>query len=175
MLGDPLPERVNGTELMFRLLALAERRGYPVYVLGAKQEVLERAIARLREDHPALRVAGYRNGYFRDEESEEVAEEIRASDAKLLFVAMSSPRKEYWLADHGRRAGVPFVMGVGGSIDIVAGITRRAPDWMQRAGLEWLFRLSQEPRRLGGRYVRTNAAFLRMLGAELARKRARRA
>jgi N-acetylglucosaminyldiphosphoundecaprenol N-acetyl-beta-D-mannosaminyltransferase len=171
LLGDPLPERVNGTDLMLRLLGVAERRGWSVYVLGAKPDVLERALARIRAAHPGLRIAGARDGYFSDEESAAVAEAVREAAPDLLFVAMSSPRKEVWLAGHGRGLGVPLVMGVGGSIDIVAGVTRRAPRWMQAAGLEWLFRLAQEPRRLGRRYVVTNAQFLGLLGRELLRRR----
>jgi N-acetylglucosaminyldiphosphoundecaprenol N-acetyl-beta-D-mannosaminyltransferase len=171
LLGDPLPERVNGTDLMLRLLGVAERRGWSVYVLGAKPDVLERALARIRAAHPGLRIAGARDGYFSDEESAAVAEAVREAAPDLLFVAMSSPRKEVWLAGHGRGLGVPLVMGVGGSIDIVAGVTRRAPRWMQAAGLEWLFRLAQEPRRLGRRYLVTNAQFLGLLGRELLRRR----
>jgi N-acetylglucosaminyldiphosphoundecaprenol N-acetyl-beta-D-mannosaminyltransferase len=162
---------VNGTDLMLRLLDVAERRGWSVYVLGAKPDVLERALARIRAAHPGLRIAGARDGYFSDEESAAVAEAVREAAPDLLFVAMSSPRKEVWLAGHGRGLGVPLVMGVGGSIDIVAGVTRRAPRWMQAAGLEWLFRLAQEPRRLGRRYVVTNAQFLGLLGRELLRRR----
>lgn len=171
LLGRPLPERVNGTELMFALMDVAQQRGYGVYILGARAEVLERAVARLRELYPKLRIVGYRNGYFSDEESGAVAEEIRAAGPEILFVAISSPRKEYWLAEHGRTIGVPYVMGVGGSIDVVAGKTRWAPPWVRRAGLEWLFRLAQEPRRLGGRYLTTNARFIKLLGKEVVRQR----
>ena len=127
LLGDPLPERVAGIDLMFRLLGLAEERGYRVYILGAKQEVLETAIGRLGERYPRLVVAGYHHGYFKDEESPEICELVRASEPHILFVAMSSPRKEFWLAEHARDLGVPFSMGVGGSIDVVAGLTKRAP------------------------------------------------
>jgi N-acetylglucosaminyldiphosphoundecaprenol N-acetyl-beta-D-mannosaminyltransferase len=171
LLGRPLPERVNGTELMFELLEVAERRGYGVYILGARAEVLERAVARLRGLYPKLKIVGYRDGYFADDESGAVADEIRAAAPQILFVAISSPHKEYWLAEHGRTIGVPYVMGVGGSIDVVAGKTRWAPPWVRRAGLEWLYRLAQEPRRLGGRYVTTNARFLKLLGKELVRQR----
>jgi N-acetylglucosaminyldiphosphoundecaprenol N-acetyl-beta-D-mannosaminyltransferase len=161
LLGSALPERVPGIDLMHRAIELAERRGYSIYVLGARQEVLEAAIGRLRERHPRLRIAGYRNGYFDDAEEEEVvAAEIRRSGADLLFVAISSPRKEYFLGRHGASLGVPYVMGVGGAIDVVAGHTRRAPMWVQRIGLEWAFRLVQEPRRLFRRYLVTNARFL---------------
>lgn len=173
LLGDPLPERVAGIDLMFNLLAVAEQRGFRVYVLGTRAEVLQRAVARLRSDYPSLQLAGYRDGYFDESEVETVCADIRDAHAQILFVAMSSPRKEYFLGEHGARLGVPFVMGVGGAIDIVAGTTRRAPLSLQRLGLEWLFRLLQEPRRLGPRYVVTNARFAALLVAELLSRRRR--
>ena len=171
-LRDPLPERVAGIDLMFRLLGLAEERGYRVYVLGAKQEVLETAVARLAERYPRLTVAGFHHGYFADEDSAAVCEAVRAAGPHILLVAMSSPRKEYWLADHAVELGVPFSMGVGGSIDVVAGLTKRAPDLMQRLGLEWFYRFIQEPRRLGPRYLRTNARFGGLFVRELFGRRA---
>jgi N-acetylglucosaminyldiphosphoundecaprenol N-acetyl-beta-D-mannosaminyltransferase len=171
LLGDPLPTRVAGIDLMHRLFDLAERRGYRIFVLGAKEEVLRTALARLRELHPALEIAGARNGYFGDAESAEVCAEIREARPHILFVAMSSPRKEYWLADHATELGVPFLMGVGGSIDVLAGVTRRAPVRLQRLGLEWLYRFVQEPRRLAGRYTRTNTRFLYLLAKELVARR----
>ncbi len=167
LLGDRLPERVAGIDLMFRLLELAQERGYRVYVLGAKQEVLETAVTRLAERYPRLTVAGFHHGYFADEDSAEVCEAVRAVEPHILLVAMSSPRKEYWLADHAADLGVPFSMGVGGSIDVVAGLTRRAPGFMQRLGLEWFYRFVQEPLRLGPRYLRTNARFAALLAREL--------
>jgi N-acetylglucosaminyldiphosphoundecaprenol N-acetyl-beta-D-mannosaminyltransferase len=159
LLGDPLPERVAGIDLMHALMAMAERDGYGVYILGARREVLETAVQRLREMHPDLRIAGYRDGYFSEEESPDVAAVIRGSGAQILFVAMSSPRKENWLGEYGPTLDVPFVMGVGGSIDIVAGFTRRAPQIWQQVGLEWLYRLLQEPRRMFRRYLVTNTQF----------------
>lgn len=159
MLGDPLPERVAGIDLMHELLGLAERKGYRVFFLGARPEVLATAVERIRAMHPELQVAGARDGYFSDEEESAVCTEINDSRADILFVAMSSPRKEYFLGTHGPRLGAPFVMGVGGSIDVIAGITRRAPAFMQKTGLEWLYRLLQEPRRMFRRYAVTNWRF----------------
>lgn len=167
LLGDPLPERVAGIDLMSTLLGLAERRGYRVFFLGARPEVLERAVERLRAQHPDLLVAGMRDGYFSAEEEAGVCDEIRASRADVLFVAMSSPRKEYFLGEHGTALDVPFVMGVGGSIDVIAGVTRRAPVTWQRLGLEWLYRLLQEPRRMFRRYAVTNARFIALVGREM--------
>ena len=159
LLGDPLPARVAGIDLMQALLELSERRGYRVFFLGAKHDVLERAIANARKSHPELQVVGARDGYFDDGDAAAVAEAVRAAAPDILFVAMPSPKKEYWLARYGKLIDVPFVMGVGGSVDVLAGETRRAPDWMQRTGLEWAYRLGQEPRRLFRRYLVGNLQF----------------
>ena len=176
VLGDPLPARVAGVDLMFELLGLAERKEYRVFFLGARRRVLESAVERLRRRYPRLRIAGHRDGYFREDEGAEVAAEVRRARPDMLFVAMSSPKKEYWLASHGRGLGVPFVMGVGGAIDIAAGITGRAPRLVQRLGLEWAWRLAQEPRRLWRRYLVTNTGFLLLvLRDALRRIRGRRA
>lgn len=161
--GDRLPSRVAGIDLMGELLGLAESNGYRVYILGAHDYVLRDAVRRLLDLHPRLQLAGYRHGYFHDSESERVCQQIRASGADILFVAMTSPRKEYFLGKYGEASGVRLAMGVGGAIDVVAGVTRRAPMVMQRTGLEWLFRLLQEPKRLARRYLTTNVRFAGLL------------
>jgi N-acetylglucosaminyldiphosphoundecaprenol N-acetyl-beta-D-mannosaminyltransferase len=167
LLGDPLPERVAGIDVMERLLWLAQEKGYGAYILGARADVLERAVARLQEQYPRLEIVGHHHGWFAEDESRFVCEQIRSARPEILLVAMSSPRKEYWLDRYGPELGVPFMMGVGGAIDVVAGATRRAPRWMQRIGLEWLFRLLQEPRRLWRRYLVTNTRFALLVGREL--------
>jgi N-acetylglucosaminyldiphosphoundecaprenol N-acetyl-beta-D-mannosaminyltransferase len=167
ILGTPLPERVAGVDLMYRLFALAEQRGYRPYILGAKPEILERAVENLRVRHPRLELAGHRDGYFAPEEQAGVAEEIRRARPDILFVAISSPTKEYFLGEYGEHMGVPFVMGVGGAIDIVGGITKRAPAIWQRLGIEWLYRLLQEPRRMFKRYAVTNARFISLVARAL--------
>lgn len=167
LLRDPVPERVPGIDLMQALLARAALKGYRVYILGAKAADLGRAVAHIRSLYPGIDVVGYRDGYYADAEEAAVANAIRQAEPDILFVAMSSPRKEYFLARHGRSLGVPFVMGVGGAVDILAGVTRRAPIVLQQSGLEWLFRLAQEPRRLGLRYASTNARFVALLSREL--------
>ena len=171
LLGDPLPVRVAGIDLMERLLELAEERGYRVYILGARDEVLRTAVAKIEERYPRLELAGYRDGYFKDEEAGAVADEIRAARTDLLFIAMTSPRKEYFLSACGDRSGARLAMGVGGSVDVMAGLTRRAPRAWQRLGLEWLYRLLQEPRRLAKRYAVTNFVFASMVAGELWRRR----
>jgi N-acetylglucosaminyldiphosphoundecaprenol N-acetyl-beta-D-mannosaminyltransferase len=167
LLGDPLPERVAGIDLMEELLGLAQRKGYRIYILGAREDVLDQAVARIRERYPGLQLAGWRNGYFTSAEEKDVCAEIRASRPHIVFVAMSTPRKEYFLAERGPELGAEFVMGVGGAIDVIAGLTRRAPVRWQRLGLEWLFRLLQEPRRMFRRYAVTNTRFAFMVAVAL--------
>ena len=159
-LGHPLPERVTGIDLFERLLEAADRDGRSVYFLGARPDVLEKLLDHVRSRFPRLLIAGSRDGYFGAEESSEVAQAVAASHADMLFLGMTSPKKEIFLARFGNDLDVPLLHGVGGSFDILAGVTRRAPDAWQRLGLEWAFRLAQEPHRLWRRYVSTNSAFL---------------
>ncbi len=158
--GHRLPERVAGIDLMERMLGVANQKGYRVYILGARSDVLEAAVGRLRARYPKLDVAGTQHGYFSDADTVVVVEAIRSAKPDILFVAMSSPRKEYFLGTEGASLGASFAMGVGGSVDVIAGVTRRAPVLLQRTGLEWAYRMAQEPRRLGRRYVIKNAGFV---------------
>jgi N-acetylglucosaminyldiphosphoundecaprenol N-acetyl-beta-D-mannosaminyltransferase len=174
LLGDALPTRVAGIDLMHELLSLAARRGLRVFILGATREVLDAASRRIHEHFPGIQLAGTRDGYFSDDESAEVAREVAAAKPHILFVAISSPKKEYWLSEYGRNLGVPFVMGVGGSVDVIAGITRRAPRALRLLGLEWAYRLAQEPGRLWRRYLITNYRFVVLLGRHLRSRRRRR-
>ncbi|HET7729816.1 MAG TPA: WecB/TagA/CpsF family glycosyltransferase [Usitatibacter sp.] len=174
-LGTPLRERVTGIDLFAALMERAARRGWRVYLLGARREVLERVLAIYRERLPELVVAGHRDGYWKPEEEEGVAAAIRDAKPDLLFVAISSPRKERFLERWQPVMGVPFAMGVGGSFDVVAGVVKRAPRWMQRAGLEWLARFLQEPRRMFRRYFVHDMGFFVLLAREVAARRARRA
>lgn len=162
MLGHRVPERVAGVDLFHRLLEMAQRKGYPVYLLGAKEHVIEKTVSVLQKQLPDLIIAGSHHGYFWDEE-EVVVEKVRESGAKLLFVAITSPKKENFINRWRDQLGVNFVMGVGGTFDIVAGVTRRAPLWMQKCGLEWFYRVLQEPRRMWKRYLVTNTKFLCMI------------
>ncbi len=165
--GAPLPERVAGIDLMYRLLDLANQRGYAVFLLGATEAVNAAVADRIQQCYPACRLAGRRDGYFSEAEEPEVARQIRNSRADILFVAMSPPRKELFLRRWSDEMGVPVCHGVGGSFDVFAGLTRRAPRWMQRAGLEWLYRIWQEPRRMWKRYLVTNTKAIPLLFAAL--------
>ncbi len=157
----PLPERVAGIDLMFQLFALADRRALRVYLLGARPETLQRVVEIARDRYARMVIAGHRDGYFADEQQEAIACNIRDARPDILLVAMSSPKKELFMKRWGSTMAVPVVHGVGGSFDVMAGVTRRAPGWMQRCGLEWFYRLAQEPGRMWKRYLATNAAFLR--------------
>ena len=159
LLGLRLPGRVTGVDLMERLMALCAEHGYRPFILGAREDVLGKAVARLQARYPGLVVAGMRHGYFTEADEPAIVEQIRASKADCLFIAISSPKKERFSGAYFPDLGVPFVMGVGGAVDVIAGLTRRAPVWMQKSGLEWLYRLLQEPRRLWWRYARTNTLF----------------
>jgi N-acetylglucosaminyldiphosphoundecaprenol N-acetyl-beta-D-mannosaminyltransferase len=169
-LRRPLPERVAGIDLMDALLARASERGYSAFVLGARPEVLERALGELRRRHPGLRVDG-RHGYFGRDEEGAVVDEIASAGPDLLFVALETPAKELFLARHRERLRIPFVMGVGGAVDILGGVRKRAPRLLQRLGLEWAYRLAQDPRRLAGRYIVGNTRFTWLVLRELLRGR----
>jgi N-acetylglucosaminyldiphosphoundecaprenol N-acetyl-beta-D-mannosaminyltransferase len=166
LLGQPLPTRVAGIDLMETLLAHAAHRGHSVYLLGAKQEIVQACVAKAQTLYPLLHIAGYRNGYFRREDEADIIAAIRAAQPDILFLGFGTPAKEYFMHRHYRALGVPFVMGVGGSFDVFAGLVPRAPRWMQRAGLEWAFRLGQEPRRMWKRYLVGNTRFAWLIARE---------
>ena len=166
VLGGNLPERVAGIDLMFRILERGNTLGYRMFFLGATPDVLAGALAVFKRDYPGVVIAGSHHGYFSDHEEAAVAEQIRASKADILIVAMTSPRKEQFIARWGTRLGVTVCHGVGGSLDVVAGKVQRAPAAWQRLGLEWLYRVKQEPRRLWRRYLVTNTMFVALVGAE---------
>jgi N-acetylglucosaminyldiphosphoundecaprenol N-acetyl-beta-D-mannosaminyltransferase len=158
--GRPIPERVAGIDLMHELFKLADARGLRVYFLGAKQDVLVKVVELAKARHPAMVVAGYRDGYFTESQEQAVAEAIRDARPDVLLVAITSPKKERFMARWGERIDVPVTHGVGGSFDVMAGLTRRAPRWMQRCGLEWFYRMMQEPSRLWKRYLVSNTKFM---------------
>jgi N-acetylglucosaminyldiphosphoundecaprenol N-acetyl-beta-D-mannosaminyltransferase len=145
-----------------------------VYFLGATQEVLDTMLVRIAVRHPRLRIAGAQHGYFRDEDGERVADAVAAARPDMLFLGISSPRKEIFMARHGPRMQVPICHGVGGSFDVLAGVVPRAPVSWQNTGLEWLFRLLQEPRRMWKRYLVTNSLFTLWVGREWLRQRLQR-
>lgn len=148
-LGYNVPERVAGCDLFVELAKLAAKKDYKVFFFGAAPGIAEAARDKLLAMAPGLKVAGCRNGYFKEEETADIVDEINASGADMLFAALGVPKQEKWLAENRHRLNAKVLMGVGGSFDVVAGKMERAPLWMQKASLEWLFRLYKQPSRIG--------------------------
>ncbi|MFC0131702.1 WecB/TagA/CpsF family glycosyltransferase [Massilia eurypsychrophila] len=171
LLGKPLKERVAGVDLFEALMARAAGKGWRVFLLGAREDVVQAVRETYLRKYPQLAIAGVRNGYWNGEQEEAaVVEQIRASGADLLFVAISSPKKEQFLGRYQAAMKIPFAMGVGGTFDVAIGKVKRAPRWMQKAGLEWFFRFLQEPRRMFRRYFIDDMAFIWLLIKEAARR-----
>ncbi|HLG14399.1 MAG TPA: WecB/TagA/CpsF family glycosyltransferase [Blastocatellia bacterium] len=170
LLGRPLKERVTGIDLFEKLVGHAAARGLSVFFFGAREDSVRGVAELFGSRHSNLKIAGMRDGYFAESESERIAGEINRSGADLLFVALGSPAQEKWIAANIERSGVRFALGVGGSFDHLSGRARRAPRWMQRAGLEWLYRLLSEPRRLWRRYMVGNTLFIWLVVTQLLRR-----
>ena len=166
-LGIPVPERVAGVDLMERLLQLSAEQGFRPYFLGASPKVLQRAVAAAQARWPGLEFAGCRDGYFSADEERAIVAAIRDSNADCLFIGMPTPQKERFLHSYRDVLKVPFIMGVGGGIDVLAGHVNRAPMPMRKSGLEWLYRIYQEPGRMWWRYASTNARFTGLVAGAL--------
>nr|WP_275297862.1 WecB/TagA/CpsF family glycosyltransferase [Clostridium sp. YIM B02551] len=167
LLKKKLPERVTGIDLMEELIKLSEMKGYGIYFFGAKQEIVQDVVKIYKNKYPLLKIAGYRNGYFTEKDMPEIINDMKSSKADILLVAFSSPNKEYWLSENINKIEIPFCMGVGGSFDVVSGVTKRAPIWMQKVGLEWFYRFVQEPGRMWKRYLVGNSKFVSIVMKEL--------
>lgn len=161
-MGHDIPERVAGVDLFHNLLDMSAAKDFPVFLLGAEEAIVTKTAEKVKELHKGINVVGYHHGYFWDDE-EAVVEQIKASGARLLFVAITSPKKENFINKWQDQLGVDFVMGVGGTFDVVAGKVKRAPVWMQNYGLEWFYRVMQEPGRMWKRYAETNSKFAWLL------------
>ena len=162
-LNRPVPELVTGIDLMVELVKLAAERRFKIYFFGATEDVVAKVVRKYSTQYGPEIIAGYCNGYYANSQEPIIAEKIAASGADILFVAMTSPRKEIFLDTYKQILKVPFIMGVGGSFDVVAGIVKRAPMWMQSSGLEWFYRVIQEPGRLWKRYLITNSLFIYLI------------
>lgn len=158
-LGGALPERVTGLHLVDAICERAARESKRVYLLGATEEVVTKAVLRLRTRFANLHIE-FADGYFTKDHAPVRADRVRASGAEILFVGMGVPRQEHFLEEQWDRLGVGIAIGVGGSFDVLAGLRRGAPRWVEKIGMEWLFRLIQEPRRLFMRYLITNTQFV---------------
>ncbi|PIA79025.1 UDP-N-acetyl-D-mannosamine transferase [Gaetbulibacter sp. 4G1] len=172
VLKKPLKERVAGIDLMINLVKLAYTKNYKIFFLGAKEEVVKKVVESYKKQYSSDIIAGYRNGYFKKEEEKAIANQISESGANILFVAISSPTKENFLYENKKSLSkVNFVMGVGGSFDVVSGKVKRAPIWMQKSGLEWFYRFVQEPRRMWKRYFFGNIKFIALVLKERFKRR----
>ncbi|MBF0677748.1 MAG: WecB/TagA/CpsF family glycosyltransferase [Devosia sp.] len=169
VLGHKLPERVAGIDLFQELLGLADRDQRRIYLLGATPHVLDSLLVEISRRWPGAEIVGSQDGYYTEDQAEAVAERIRNARPDMLFLGMPSPKKEIFLRHFQDHLGVPILHGVGGSFDVLAGLTRRAPVLWQRMGLEWAYRLLQEPRRLWKRYLTTNTAFVTLTLREVFR------
>lgn len=159
-LKKDLPERVAGIDLMESLVSLSQERGYRVYLLGARQEVVDKTAEVLQSRYPDLKIVGVHNGYFKEEDWPNISQELKNAAPDFVFVGITSPLKEYlveYLQSDGHRC---VFMGVGGSFDVISGNISRAPKWVQRLNMEWFYRMLQEPRRLFKRYFVGNGKFI---------------
>ena len=172
--GRYLPERITGVDIFQRLCGLAAESGLRVFLLGGRPNSANLAAAALRRAFPALQIATYCPPFAFEETAQGLADTaaaIRAAKPQLLFVALGAPKQEYWIYRHGLKLSVPLSIGVGGSFEIVAGVVRRAPKWVQSCGLEWFYRLCSEPRRMWHRYLIGNIHFLAIVARQRARRR----
>jgi N-acetylglucosaminyldiphosphoundecaprenol N-acetyl-beta-D-mannosaminyltransferase len=169
LLKNPLPERVSGIDLMNELLCLANEMGIRVYFLGSTDKTLLKMIDNITIKYPRLNIVGYRNGYFNEEEIEVICKELNECKPDILFVGMGSPKQEYFINRIKDKIlmDVNVAIGVGGSFDVLAGIRKRAPKWMQQIGMEWFYRMIQEPRRLFKRYLYSNTMFIILIIKEI--------
>ncbi|MQM86611.1 WecB/TagA/CpsF family glycosyltransferase [Lactobacillus buchneri] len=162
-LNKPLPERVAGIDLMDDLVSLSNKKKYTIYLLGARQETVEKTAKVLKNKYKNLKIVGVHNGYFKENDWPILAEELKSKNADFVFVGITSPLKEY-IVEYFQNSGIKSVfMGVGGSFDVISGNIPRAPIWIQKANLEWLYRVMKEPRRLFKRYLFGNIAFINLI------------
>jgi N-acetylglucosaminyldiphosphoundecaprenol N-acetyl-beta-D-mannosaminyltransferase len=170
VLGQPVRDNVNGTDLLPLLAAALQGSGKRVYLLGGRPGVADGVARWLAKNYPGVKLVGWRHGYFSAEDEAQVIEDIRRCGADLVLVALGAPRQELWIRRTRSKLGAKVVMGVGGLLDFFSGRIPRAPRWIRKLGLEWCYRLYQEPQRLWRRYLVGNVLFLlRLAQIRLAR------
>ena len=170
-LGYKVPERVATPDLAESVMAMAAENNFSVFLFGATESVISLCVENLRKTYPAMRIAGWRSGYYDVKEENSIINQINQSGADILLIGISSPKKEFLYDKYREELNVYYVLGVGGYFDILSGRTRRAPKWMQNMGFEWIFRLLQEPRRMWRRYLIGNNKFLLTLISEKSKRR----
>ncbi len=170
LLGTPLPEKISGADLIWRVAEEAERKGWRVFLYGASPIVSMNADRKLRETYPALKIVGRNATWWDGRNATDVVAQIRASQADIVIVALGCPKQEMWMRRHATMIAPAVALGLGGSLDFVAGAVRRAPSWMSRLGLEWTYRLAQEPRRMAYRYLVRDARIAPIFAGLLLRR-----
>jgi N-acetylglucosaminyldiphosphoundecaprenol N-acetyl-beta-D-mannosaminyltransferase len=168
--GNGLPEMVGGPNLWYRIIELARRRRYSVYLLGSTQSVVEKAIDNLLKKYPGLRIAGFQNGYFRESETQDVIRKVRDQKPDILLLGLPTPMKERLALLISQEIPSSLCVAVGGAFDVFAGEKRLAHPFVSRICMEWFYRMMQDPKRLLMRYLRTNSLFLLLLIRETKRK-----
>tara|TARA_E500000331_G_scaffold182672_1_gene176032 strand:- start:22733 stop:23482 length:750 start_codon:yes stop_codon:yes gene_type:complete len=164
LLGHDIKERVTGIDLMQNLVKLSHRKKYKCFFFGAKEEVVQQVVSYYAEKYSNDFISGFCNGYYSDQDEKKIVKKINNSGANILFVALTSPKKEIFLNRHKKDLNkINFIMGVGGSFDVISGFVNRAPKFMQNLGLEWFYRLIQEPTRMWRRYLIGNIRFVALV------------
>lgn len=146
-LGEPLAERVTGIDLVNSICAASAQYGWKLYILGSAPGVADTAAQNICDKYPGCNIIGTHHGYFDEKEEQKILEELREQKPDVLFVALGAPKQEYWIAEHVSALGIPVAMGIGGSMDVLSGNVKRAPQWMQKLSLEWLYRVLIQPTR----------------------------
>lgn len=168
-LGKKVPEPLEACQIMCEFIKNKHQKGYRIYLLGAKPEMLEKAVQNLKNQYPNIQIVGYHHGYFSPIEEEKIVQQITKTKPDCLFVGMSTPQKERFLTKYLNTMRIPICLGVGGVIDVLAGELKFAPKWLCKLGLAWFYRLCLEPRRMWKRYLITNTVFLWLFLKELFR------
>lgn len=162
-LGFDIPERVACPDLAYDILQLAENKNYSVFLFGAQERSLLKCVRNLNAKYPRIKIAGYRNGYFNENDEKGIIEMINSAKTDILFLGMPSPKKEFFVEKYRHILNAKYIFGVGGFLDILSGYKKRAPKWMQEIGMEWFFRFLQEPVRMWKRYMIGNPNFIRLI------------
>lgn len=169
ILGRNLPEKVSGIDLIFNSFSEFNKKGSSYFLFGSKPGVAETAAMNILHDHPGIKIAGYHDGYFTEQDEDGIIEQINASNADILLVALSAPKQEFWIHKNKDRLKAKICIGCGGTLDVIAGKVELAPDIFRKNGLEWLYRLYKEPKRFK-RMLDLPRFMLRVIAARLAGK-----
>lgn len=160
MLGTPLSQKTTLMDFIYKIFKLAERKKWSVFILGGKKNICSKASENLQKQFPKLKIVGFNSGYFNKEQEREIIKKINKKEPKIVFVAMGTPKQELWIGRNLKKINAKAFFGIGGSIDVIAGKSKRAPNWMHKNGLEWFYRLFKDPSRLWKRYIIGNLIFV---------------